>query len=282
MKKGLLGILGLVALATTSLTSCAPSFDNSKLIIGLECAYAPFNWSEQNANDYTLPVANKANMFADGYDIQIAKILGEKLGIAVEIHQIEWDSLIPELQFGGINAVIAGMTDTEERRQTIDFSNEYYRSELVLVVKADIANQYTSALSENEFASLIENKMVVSQSSTVTDDVIDIFSSNYGAIHNNPVSTFGFAAADVNNGSAFAMTAELPVARSIIKAFPELGIIHIDQNILGETQSELGVSIGIAKGNNDLCNMLNAALVEITTEQRNQIMEGAVNRSTNY
>lgn len=282
MKKTLLGILGLTAIALSSLTSCAPSFDNSKIIIGLECAYAPFNWSEQNANDYTLEVKNKANLYADGYDIQIAKILGEKLGIAVEIHQIEWDSLIPELQFGGINAVIAGMTDTPERRQTIDFTNEYYHSELVLVVKEDIANQYNQALTETEFETLIDGKMVVSQSSTVTDSVIDIFADEYGAIHVNPVSTFGLAAADVNNGSAFAMTAELPVARSITKAFPDLGIIHIDQDILGETQSELGVSIGIAKGNTDLANKLNEALAEITIEQRNQIMEEAVNRSTNY
>ena len=273
MKKSLLGILGLGALSLSALSSCTPSFDNTKLVIGLECAYAPFNWSEQYSNEHTLKVSNKANLYVDGYDVQIAKILGNKLGIDVEIHQIEWDSLIPELQFGGINAVIAGMTDTAERRQTIDFTDEYYRSELVLVVPADVASQYSDTLTEQQFAELINGQMIVSQTQTVTDDVIEIFATKYGAIHNNPVSTFGFAAQDVSEGSAFAMTAELPVARSIVNAFTNLGIIHIDQNILGETQAELGVSIGIAKGNNDLLTKLNQALSEISITQRNELME---------
>jgi ABC-type amino acid transport substrate-binding protein len=116
MKKSFLGLMGLFGLMLTSVTSCgANSFDNTKLVIGLECNYAPFNWSEIAPNDYTLKVANKTNMWADGYDVQIGKILSEKLEIPVEIHQIDWDSLIPELTFGNINAVIAGMTDTEER-----------------------------------------------------------------------------------------------------------------------------------------------------------------------
>ena len=279
MKKSLLPLAGLAALC---LTSCGQTtFDNSKLVIGLECAYAPFNWAENAENEHTLKVQNKAGVYADGYDIQMAKILGNKLGIDVEIHQIAWEDLILGLQTGAINAVVAGMTDTEERRMTIDFTNEYYRSELVLVVPSDVASTYDHALSAEEFGELINNKIVVSQSSTVTNDVIDTFVANYNAIHANPVDTFALAAQDVSNESAFAMTAELPVARSIISSFSNLGILHIDQSILGEAQAKLGVSIGVAKGNNELRNSLNAALSEITTEQRNDMMEQAVIRSAN-
>lgn len=283
MKKSFLGLMGLFGLMLTSVTSCgASTFDNTKLVIGLECNYAPFNWTEVAPNDYTLKVANKTNMWADGYDVQIGKILSEKLELPVEIHQIEWDSLIPELTFGNINAVIAGMTDTEERRLSIDFTDEYYRSELVLITSKSVADLYTGSLSETEFAQLIKNKMIVSQSMTVTDDVIEIFEEKYGAIHNNPVSSFALAAQDVVSGAAFAMTAELPVAKSIISTLDTLGIIHMDQSILGETQSELGVSIGIAKGNTELANMINEALSEISIQERNDLMEAAVIRSANY
>ena len=283
MKKSFLGLMGLFGLMLTSVTSCgATTFDNTKLVIGLECNYAPFNWSEIAPTDYTLKVANKTNMWADGYDVQIGKILSEKLEIPVEIHQIDWDSLIPELTFGNINAVIAGMTDTEERRLSIDFTDEYYRSELVLITSKSVADLYTGSLSETEFAELIQNKMIVSQSMTVTDDVIEIFEEKYGAIHNNPVSSFALAAQDVVSGSAFAMTAELPVAKSIVSTLDTLGIIHMDQSILGETQSELGVSIGIAKGNTELANMINEALSEISIQERNDLMEAAVIRSANY
>lgn len=279
MNKNLL-IAPLLLCSALCFTSCGTtSFDNTKLVIGLECGYAPFNWSENKANDYTLEVKNKSNLYCDGYDIQIAKLLGEELGVEVQIMQVAWESLISDLQLGSINAVIAGMTDTEERRQTIDFTDEYYRSELVLVVQKSVADSYTDVLNSSDFTSLVTGQVIVSQSSTVTNDVIDIFKENHGAVHAPAVDSFSLAATDVSNGSAFAMTAELPVAQSIVSSFNNLGIIHMDQSILGEKQSELGVSIGIQKGNTELQTKLNNALAKISQETRLQLMSEAVLRS---
>lgn len=276
-------LLPVIALSLTTLFSCGggSQTSNEKLVIGLECNYPPFNWAETSENEYTLKVSNVANTYADGYDIQIAKLLGEKLNMEIEIMQIGWESLIPELQFNTIDAVIAGMTDTEERRLSIDFSDEYYRSELVLVTSKAVANLYNTTLNESDFATLINNQVVVSQNSTVTDDVIAIFESEYGAIHANPVDSFALAATDVSNGSAFAMTAELPVAQALVSSFTNLGIIHINQEILGEAQAELGVSIGIRKNEDELKAKLNQALSEISNEQRVSLMQGAIERSSN-
>lgn len=273
----------LLPLMCLSLFSCVQNntTNNAKLIIGLECDYKPFNWSEFNDTEFNEKVSNKSNLYCDGYDVQIAKKLGEYLDMEVQFMQIGWDSLISDLQLGTINAVIAGMTDTPERRETIDFTNEYYRSELVLVTSKTVADNYSTVLNEEEFSSLINGKVVVSQYSTVTNSVIDIFEEKYGAIHANPVDTFGLAAIDVSNNSAFAMTAELPVAQSIVSSFDDLGIIHIDQSILGETQAELGVSIGIKKGDTEFCNKLNEALATITNEERVSIMAAAIERSSN-
>lgn len=272
-------ILPAVVGTLLSLSSCGTNpVGNNKLVIGLECAYQPFNWSDTKQNEFNVKVSNKANLYVDGYDVQIAKILGQKLNMEVEFMQIDWLSLIPELEFGTINAVIAGMTDTEERRQTIDFTDEYYRSELVLITSKEIADSYTNVLNSEDFSSLINGKIVISQANTVTNDVIDTFVSDYGAIHATPVETFAIAATDVNSGLAFAMTAELPVAQSLVSSFTNLGIVHIDQSILGEAQAELGVSIGLKKGNTELQSKINQALSEISTEQRVQIMQDAINR----
>lgn len=278
MKK-LLPLLFILESAFT-FTSCGSTSFEGKLVIGLECDYAPFNWSETSPNEHTLKVFNK-NLYCDGYDVQIAKILGRELNMEVIIMQTPWTALVSDLQMGTINAIIAGMTDTEERRESISFTNEYYRSELVLIVSKNIADQYENqTLNEEQFQTLVYGKNIVSQDSTVTNDVIEIFEENYGAIHSQPLDSFSLAATDVSIGSAFAMTAELPVAQSIVSSFTNLGIIHIDQNILGETQSELGVSIGINKNNPELKDKINNVLETIETEERVRLMSEAVIRSS--
>ena len=280
MNKKLFLVLPALFGMLISTTSCGnTTFDNSKLVIGLECAYAPFNWSMQNENEYTLKVSNKNNLYCDGYDIQIAKYLSKELNIEVEIMQIDWLSLVPDLQFGNINAIIAGMTDTPERRQSIDFTDEYYRSELVLVVQKTVADSYQEVLNSDAFSSLVNGQVIVSQKSTVTDEVINTFAKEHGAIHASAVDSFALAATDVSNGSAFAMTAELPVAQSIVASFTNLGIIHIDQNILGEAKAELGVSIGIQKGNEELQTSINNALAKLTASQRQEMMNAAISRA---
>jgi putative lysine transport system substrate-binding protein/putative lysine transport system permease protein len=230
-------------------------------------------------SEYTLPIANHAGSFADGYDIQIAKKISAELGKKVEIVQTKWESLITDLQMGAIDAIVAGMTDTEERRRQISFTEEYYRSELVLVTAEAVAARYESPLSASEFGSLVNGQNIVSQVSTVTNDVIDVFASQYGARHVTPVATFALAAQDVVNGSAFAMTAELPVATSIVGKLSGLGIVHFDQEVLGETQSELGVSIGVRKNDTDLLSGLNSTLAKISKTERESLMGAAIARS---
>ncbi|MFA6861287.1 MAG: transporter substrate-binding domain-containing protein [Bacilli bacterium] len=281
-KQVLLTMLSVFAVA--SLSSCGSSSSisgsSNELVIGMEVNYAPFNWAETSSSDYTLPVSNNSGSYADGYDIQIAKLLGEKTGMTVKIFQSKWESLIPNLQAGTINAVIAGMTDTEEREQSISFTDEYYHSELVLVTTKETADGYTSAISKDDFGAFINGKMLVSQDQTVTDDIITDVFTTYGAIHNNPVDSFALAALNVQQGGAFAMTAEYPVAESIVAANSKLGIVHIDQTILGSSLASLGVSIGIKKGNTELQTALNTALSSITSDTRLSLMEAAVNRSS--
>ena len=178
------------------------------LTVGLECNYQPFNWTEVQSNDYTYPVKG-SNELADGYDIQMARFLASDMNYRLEVVKLTWEALIPALESGMVNAVIAGMTDTEERRQAIDFSNEYYRSEMVLIVRAD--SPLASATSLEDF----KDKKIVSQVSTVTDDVIEDWKNQFNVVHLSPLDTFATCSIAVKNKSADAMTAELPVAQAI-------------------------------------------------------------------
>lgn len=279
--KNLKFLTAVLAFGCVFSTGCkSTSSDDSIIRIGMECNYAPFNWTCGTSSDYTLPVYNDAGKFADGYDIQFAKRLSKETGKQVQIYKLEWDSLIINLNNNQIDAVIAGMTDTEERRQQISFTDEYYRSELVLITSKSIADQYTDTELNNEtLQTLLSGKMIESQRGTVTDNVIDTFKTNYGAIHSTAVDTFSKAALDVHTGAVFAMTAELPVAQSIVKNYSDLGIVHMDQTILGVDLSELGVSIGVRKDDTSLKTTINDVLNSYTKADRNSDMVAAVERS---
>ena len=121
-----------------ALTSQAPATTNGTLKVGMECAYAPFNWTDMDTPTLgAVPISGegKEGMYANGYDVQIAQYVANKLGMKLEIYAIEWDSLIPALNSGTVDAIIAGMSPTAEREEQIDFTNVYYSSNLVIIYK---------------------------------------------------------------------------------------------------------------------------------------------------
>ena len=105
-----------------ALQSSNTDTSNGTLRIAMECAYAPFNWTQ----------TTDAN---SGYDVQVAKYIAAELGMALEVYSYEWDSLIAAVQSGAVDAIIAGMSPTAEREEQVDFTDCYYNSNLVVIIK---------------------------------------------------------------------------------------------------------------------------------------------------
>lgn len=121
-----------------ALESEAPENPTGTLKVGMECAYQPFNWTETSAKTIgAVPISGegKDGLYANGYDVQIAQYVANKLGLKLEIYAIEWDSLLPALNSGAIDAVCAGMSPTAERAEQVDFTQTYYESNLVVIIK---------------------------------------------------------------------------------------------------------------------------------------------------
>ena len=116
-----------------ALTSSNTDTSNGKLKISMECAYDPFNWTQTTAANGAVPIKGSSNTYANGYDVQVAKYIAAELGMSLEIVANEWDSLIPAVQSGAVDGIIAGMSPTEERMQEVDFTHCYYRSNLVII-----------------------------------------------------------------------------------------------------------------------------------------------------
>ncbi len=120
------------------LKSETPSVTNGVLKVAMECAYRPFNWTDLNtpstgAVKITGGEGENTGMYANGYDVQIAQYVANKLGMKLEIYQYAWDSLIPAVQAGTVDAIVAGMSPTAEREEQVDFTDVYYESNLVII-----------------------------------------------------------------------------------------------------------------------------------------------------
>ena len=112
--------------------------DNAPVLkVGMECAYEPFNWSTSQRDEFALPITggSKAGQYADGYDVQIAQYIAKMMGMRLEIHAIEWDGLIPALEDGTVDAIIGGMSPSDNKDANVEYTSAYYESNLVVVIQ---------------------------------------------------------------------------------------------------------------------------------------------------
>ena len=111
---------------------------NGVLRVGMECAYEPYNWTEMNTPSLgAVPISGegKQGLYANGYDVQVARYVAARLGMQLEIYAMSWESLLPALQSGTIDVIAAGMSPTAEREREIDFTDTYYESNLVVIIR---------------------------------------------------------------------------------------------------------------------------------------------------
>ncbi len=278
-------------LSALALTACANSnaeVNNDTLVIGMECNYQPFNWTTFTETEYTLPISGTNGEYADGYDVAVAKYLSEATGKEVVIQRLVWDNLIPSLNSGTINMILAGMTDTPERRQSIDFTDPYLSSDLAFLIKtADLNTYFPDNSAENpatyeELLAAFSNQILVCQANVVGDDFIDTYFSSVDSsiIHNSAATSYPLASQQVSQGIAFAMPAELPVVEAMTNISDNLSVLYVDDSFLqGEDQNGMKVSIGVKKGNQELIDELNEALSKLSDTTRQEMMGAAATRS---
>ena len=116
----------------------APATTTGTLKIGMECAYEPYNWTDTDGSSFgAVPISSEGQqgLYANGYDVQIAQYVANRLGLKLEIYAMEWDSLIPAVNSGAIDAIVAGMSPTAERSEQLDFTDTDYESNLVVIIR---------------------------------------------------------------------------------------------------------------------------------------------------
>ena len=275
--KRIIALLVALMLIVCSLASCgqtgAEDLANvqakGKIVVGMECAYAPYNWTTTTATDTTVAIANNSGAYADGYDVQIAKLIAAELGVELEIKAIEWDGLIPALEAGEIDMIIAGMSPTEERKLSISFSNTYFDSNLVMVVKANGA--YANADSIQDFS----GAKITGQLNTFHYGVIDQIN---GVNKQTALPDFAALIQSLQSGAIDGYVCEKPGAVSAVASNPDFAFVEFSaENGFECDPAESSISVGIRQGST-LADAINAAIAKLSTADKEALMDAAIER----
>ncbi|MEY8308427.1 transporter substrate-binding domain-containing protein [Erysipelotrichaceae bacterium 51-3] len=254
--------------STTSASSTAAASGDT-FTVGMECNYAPFNWQTTDATESSAELPNGAG-YCDGYDVKISQDLADKLGKQLVVKKINWDGLQPALESGEIDAIVAGMTANDEREEGIDFTTPYYSSDMVMIVPKD--SDVASFTSIQDFS----GHKVIGQKNTNYDTIIDQIE---GVDHVTPKAAYPELVLALQTGEAEAITAELPVAKGIVAANPDLTYITFEDGKGFDVDTT--VSIGLKNNTRDTQEFkdVQAALDEISQETRDEYMLDAVNNA---
>lgn len=257
MKKGLMkkiiatAVLGIM---TMGLAGCGSSNDknsasktdllekiqkNGKLVVGMSADYAPyeFHYIDENGKDVI-----------GGFDVDIANEIANKIGVNLVIQEMDFDALVSALPAGKVDLVISGMNPTEERAKVVDFSEVYYNSKHVILVRAEDADKYQT------FADLEGAKVGVQLGSTQEK----IAKTEIPNVNLQQLSNINNLILELKAGKVDAIVMEKPVAEMAVKSNPELAV----GKPIYEEQTG-GNAVGIAKNNPQLLAKVNEVITEL-------------------
>ncbi len=284
------GLSTLTVAGTTFLTGCGPASqssdssssssdssasassgtlgDGKTLRVGMEAAYAPYNWQEEKASDTTIPIENVSGAYADGYDVQIAKKIAEGLGMEPVAVKMEFGALVDSLNNGTIDIICAGMSVTPERSQSADFTDSYIDDEVVMVVKKD--SKYAGATKLSDF----DGATVLGQKDTFYDDLIDEIPN---VNHLTPVATVPLVVDGIENGTCDAITFSSMSLPNLLENYPDLQKVELAD---GDGFSDPGNpdNAAIAKGQDEILAKLNEIIAGISEADRLSIWQDCMDR----
>ena len=271
MRRRLVLLVALSLIGAMLLTACGGGNastgeeESDVFRVGLEAGYPPFNWTQQDDSNGAVPIDGTSE-YAGGYDVEIAKRIAEGLGKELVIVKIEWDGLLPALESGKIDAIIAGMSPTAERAKAIDFTDNYYKSDLVMVVRK--GSQYENATSLKDFA----GAKITAQLNTFHDEVIDQIE---GVIKETAMDNFPAMRVALESGMIDGYVSERPEAISAMAANENFVMVEFTDGGFETSDDDTAVAVGLKKGS-PLREKINEILGQISEEERQDIMDQAI------
>ena len=245
------------------------SGEKKVLRVAMECAYAPYNWSQPDDANGAVPIAD-SNEFAYGYDVMMAKKICEELDYDLQIVRLDWDSLIPALQSGQADCVIAGQSITAERLQAVDFSEPYYYASIVTLVKK--GSKYENAKSVADLA----GATCTSQQSTIW------YQNCLPQIEDANILAATASAPDMlmslNADKCDLVVTDQPTGKGALVAYPDFVMLEFGggEDDFQVTEEDINIGISIKKGNTELKTAIDSVLGKMTKDDFSDMMDEAI------
>ena len=260
--------------ATTAAASSSTGVEDGVLTIAMECAYAPYNWMQSDDANGAVAISNVPGSYANGYDVMIGKKIAEANGWQLEVIQSDWDSLVPGVQTGIFDAVIAGQSMTAERSEQVDFAGPYFYATIVCVTKKD--SPFASAKSIKDLA----GGKCTAQIATIWYD--QCLPQIEGANVQTAAETAPAMLMALETGSVDFICTDMPTAQGAIAAYPDMTILDFsgtdgDFQFSDQVRAEnVNIGVSVKKGNTELKDKIDAVLSTMTQDDMNALMQQAI------
>ena len=246
-----------------------PGVEDGVLTVGMECAYAPYNWTQLDDSNGAVPITNDPGKYANGYDVMIAKKICETYGWELEIMAIGWDGLTPALNAGQIDAVIAGQSMTETRMAEVDMAGPYYYASIVCVAREGTPQAAATGISQLTGSCTAQTGTVWYDS--CLPQIAD--AELMPAAETSPAMIMA-----VTSGTVDFICTDMPTAMGACAAYE--GLVILDFTGTGDefevSQEEINIGISVIKGNTQLQQAMDDVLSTMTVEDFNDLMNQAI------
>ena len=256
----------LFAGCSTKPGSAKTGVEDGVLTVAMECAYAPYNWTQSDDSNGAVPIKDSSD-YANGYDIMMAKKICEANGWKLEVVRLDWDSLVPAVQTGKVDAVIAGQSMTADRMQQVDFAGPYLYATIVCMTKQN--SKYANATS---FADLAGAKCT-SQLGTIW--YTTCLPQINGALIQTAQETAPSMLMALETGAVDFICTDMPTAQGALIAYSDLKILNLPDDAFQVDEGDINIGISVKKGNTELKDKINSALAGMTADDFNKIMNEA-------
>lgn len=271
MRKILALVMALIL--CLGLAACGGQEDDSsesgKFRVAMECAYAPYNWTQASDKNGAVPISG-TNDYAYGYDVMMAKRIAEKMGKELEIVKLDWESLVPAVESGNVDAAIAGQSITAKRLKQVDFSDPYYYASIVTLTKKD--SPYASAKGVAD----LKGATCTSQLGTIWYDICLPQIEDANILPAQESAPAMLVALDAD--SVDLVVTDMPTAMAATTVYDDFVLLDFagSEDDFEVSEEEINLGISVQKGNTELLDAINGVLSEMTTEDYEQMMQEAI------